>query len=158
MHVSEILKVIPTLSIDEINKIQSGIQAAKALGVNGTAHEESNSDTDLILSSISDTLLSMGTENCNPWILKRSSQYKAFKEKVPYLIKYLDRAGIKTKINRQAILSIAIKLLYQNLIDMNQSPSSRTLMAQIHRIPAVLNQHFPGYAGACMLSWVIKAK
>jgi len=116
------------------------------------------SEVDFILETMQRVLSSMGVEHTSVATLRGSPQYAAFKQKAPAIVAYLDSACPTNRVKQIAVLSIGVRLLYENLASQGFPVSSRFLMTHIHRLPSVMNRAFPGYARAGLLNLLVKDK
>jgi hypothetical protein len=100
----------------------------------------------------------MGVEYPSVEMLRKTSQIGAFNRKLPAVMQFISGIGPK-RVEQDALLKIAFELLYYDLVTVYElAASSLTLMAQVHRIPAVINRHFPGYAESNLLGMILKEK
>lgn len=99
----------------------------------------------------------VGADFSSHVMLSKTPAYRAFQRKLDeQLLEFMRAAVEKNRISLRALFSLAVDLLYQNLVAMSVPVSARTMMNHIHRIPAVLNAAFPGYAAAGMLNLVVR--
>jgi hypothetical protein len=154
-QLSDILQSLPNLTQDEILQVRNRATMLLDYGPAAKANTNGHADEQFVLEAIVSVLSKMGVEHSSITVLKRQMDYKAFADKVPNLIKYLNMASTN-RIEQRAILHASIELLYRNLIQIGLPISGRTLMSHIHRVPAVVNQAFPAYAECGMLSWIIR--
>lgn len=88
--------------------------------------------------------------------LKKSAAYGQSKEKFNDLQTYIEYLS-KSKLIQDSILREAISLLYHDLLQwQGVAVSSHLILRQVHRIPAVVNKSFPGYAASGLLSMIVK--
>ena len=153
---TEILERLPALSKAEMQQVKARVTVLSQ----GPSGQVNHADTDvlLVLSVIQAVMFSRGADMTTVAGLQRAAQYRSMADKVPALVGYLHRAGIKDRIEVRAILSIAVDLLYRDLTQMGLTTSSRTIMQHLHRIPAVLNKQFPGYAKMGWLGMLLRTK
>lgn len=117
----------------------------------------SESEEQWALQCICDTLSSMGVEHTLVPFLMKTSDRAAFRTKLERVMLYL-RASKLNRLERRHVLMVGIQLLYANLMEMGVAASSRTVMRHFHRIPAVLNRGFPGYAMSGFLGKLINQR
>lgn len=96
-----------------------------------------------------------GTECPSPSTIRKSAAYAGARAKFDDLAAFFDKVS-KQRLVQDAALSIAIELLYDDLVAWGIPVSSHTLLAQCHRIPSTLNRAFPGYAQMGILAKLIK--
>jgi hypothetical protein len=145
----EVLRLLPTLTGAELAQVQSAI---KALGAIGPAQDDSASQ---VLKCLCNLLQKRGLEFPQPSVLMKMSIYPAYKRKVPALLQYLQHAGLATKVQQWAALSIGFGLLYDSLTAQGLACDASVLMRQVHRLPALINREFPGYAEAGYLAKIV---
>lgn len=163
-RVQRVLAELPHLTRDELEQVRSHIGLLRNLGpseVDTTRTAESKNDgdrqADLTLSAIAQAMRDAGVEYIAPHALRRGSNFPAFRDKMPALFQYLTLVGSE-QVQQLALLRVGIQLLYDNLTAMNIAVSGRTIMQHIHRIPAVINQAYPGYASGGLLKLVVGRK
>ena len=148
---------LDNLSIDELilleKEIQQKLKPARQFLPDVTSSSESNEAND-VLSLICDVLQSMGVEYPVLSVLQRNAGFKAFKEKLPGLFRYLQKSGLN-KNEQRAVLRVGILLLYENLMQMGLPISAARVMQHTHRIPSILENQFPGYASAGLLRMLV---
>lgn len=120
---------------------------------------------DDFLSHMLDLLVSVGQSKGadirNRAMLARASQYKSFVLKClgdgnhKGLKEYFERAA-PTVVQRRALMRLSLELLHDNILAIGGTCSATTMMAQIHRIPAVMNSELPGYAASGRLDFAAR--
>lgn len=109
-----------------------------------------------VLQAICDTMNKNKVETPTVNTLRRSAAYVAVKLKIQDLQTFFESLS-KSKITQDAVLKIAVGLLYENLLTWKGvAVSSHLLLKQIHRLPSVLNQAFPGYSQSGLLVKIVK--
>lgn len=109
-----------------------------------------------VTDAICDVLRKQGVETVSSSTLRKSSAYASSREKMKDLNVFLEKASSQ-RIIQDAILREAVKLLYFDLLNWQGiAISSHTLLQQIHRIPATLQRHYPGYAASGLLIKILK--
>lgn len=100
-------------------------------------------------------LLKYGAESMSPVALAKYAANPKHKTKLEDLAAYL-RAVSDKRLVQDKILKVAVGLLYHDLLNWQKvAISPYTLINQIHRIPATINRHFPGYAASGMLEIIV---
>ncbi len=145
----DILILLPQLSSKELARIRQEVTAL--MGV----PDQGNQDDPLVLDAIARTIISLGMGPCNASVLRKGQQYPAFSKKLPQLIEYLDNAT-KDRQQQMGLLDLGFELLYKDLASMHVPISAWTMMNHIHRIPAIFDLHFPGYAHAGLLGMLFR--
>ncbi len=154
LKLKDILDNLHQLSVDERKILYARLKALN--GFNG--HLEvvpSNGDTELVADAISNFMRSRGLELTSSTQLLKHHGARAFCNKVTDVMGYVRRTA-NTRQEHRKVLNLAIGLLYDNLIAMNVAVSSVTMMNHVHRIPAVVNMSFPGYAQSGLLGMIVK--
>ena len=157
-----ILQGLPALTSDQRVTVLNRITALDSMdGGRIAASGIQSSKVDyaelLVLDAIAAVVRIRSGELTGPAAMRRVPQYGSFKEKAAVLITQLKTAKIsRTRI--RVFLEQAIELLYIDLRDQNIPPTSRTLMMHIHRLPAIIDTSFPGYAAAGLLHWIVQNK
>lgn len=145
-----VLRILPTLSVEDLAHVKQRLAMMNSV---------SSVDVKLVyptmfLDVICEVLRARGVEFTYAAQLQKSTQYPAFAKKVPGLLEYF--GTVKNVVQKAALVRVSVGLLYDNLIEMNVPVGSRTMMAHIHRIPNILNKHFPGYAQSGLLSMIVR--
>jgi hypothetical protein len=81
--------------------------------------------------------------------------FPSFKGKCPSIIEYLQAAKITSKTQQWAVLLEGFRILYEDLTAMGLATDGSMLMRHVHRLPALLNREYPGYAAGGYLHKVI---
>ena len=119
--------------------------------------EDESFDAKRMLELICKFLAKEGIEFTEAYQYAKIEGIKAFRDKVPSIMRYVNKAS-KKRTEQEDLISLGIKLLYEDLVDMKVAVSARTIIHQIHRLPAVINRAFPGYAQAELLGIAISKK
>lgn len=146
------------LTIEELKDLRKYIAGLIALGPGkadaaGTILTASNHD-DWVLMGITDYMRSKQLDPSGVAQLTAGKHYQTYKKKLPAFHVWIARAGTKTQ--QRALLRVGAELLHENLEAMGFPVSSRTMIANIHRLPSVINQQFPGYAQAGLFTMIIR--
>jgi hypothetical protein len=146
-------KQLRTFNRDQLEEVQRYVTGLLAMGVSGAPSKKLSADV-TVLEVLRDECVNLGlgahfTAGAKRDVLNRSWQLK----------KYLQVGAPKAKLAQQrAILSIAIRLLHQDLAEMKVAISPSTLARNLHRIPAVLDKAYPGYARFGALASILRAR
>ena len=150
----EVIKRLPGLTREQLRAIHSRVVFLSSMAKSG----DDTSDELLALECISQVLQSKGMEFASPVILRKSGAYDAFRtDKVPAVMAYLEKAKL-TRNETRAIIQIGLGLLITDMQRMGLMTSARAILSHFHRVPAVLNFAFPGYAENGLLAQVIRRK
>lgn len=159
----EIIRRIPALSPGEVEQLRQRLAALSALGgsgnaVAGRAASQEGSDESLVLCILVDVLARLGVERTAIHTLRsQPSDLALFRRKLPDLLHFIN-SNAPHHLQRQALLGLGIELLYRDLVEQQIPISARVVMRHVHRIPAVLNRHLPGYAESGLLRHVIRMR
>lgn len=150
MTVAQLMQEVTQLNAQERGRL---LQQIKAFVGNGGGEQVETSDDLLALRCIMDALRDMGTETFGYERYKKHAGWKAFAAKVPPVLKFVRKAGDE-RVLHNAILSLGIKLLYQELTRAGYPVTGITIMAHFHRVPAMIEMAFPGYVKSGLLNLV----
>jgi len=160
MDVKAIEAAIPKLSDEELAKLESAIAARRAiggkLGKTETMTTGLPADVVMVLETLADFMKYNGSDPAPAAMLAKTSNFAAFKVKVPFVMESLKLSALK-KNETRAVLRSAISMLYERMTDQGLDTTSRRMMDHIHRLPALLDVHFPGYAKAGLLRLTVRA-
>jgi len=148
----EILKLLPHIDVAEMEQLYTRLTYA-ARGP--SPHSIYNGDEALIADAICGVLSSRGMDYAPLPLLCRWQGYRAFRAKVPSIMKFLRQGAKPSRSELAALAYFTVELLMEDMHSMNLAIGARNLMNHIHRIPAVVNQCFPGYARSGLLHRMI---
>lgn len=162
MDLKEMQKAIAARLTDaEVATLENAIAARKALGQSVNKSESIAvrlaPDELLVLEAIVSFMDSTGVDASNAGMLAKTSNFQAFKKKVPAIMQVLKASNLKRNETR-AVLRTGASMLYQVLTEQGVEATSRRMMDHIHRLPAQLDRHFPGYAMMGLLSVIVRAR
>lgn len=158
-----IKKLLPSLTPEERAEVRNRIMALDHLTGTDTMHvhavksqdDDAASDCLRVFCAV---LAEKGVEQVKAGMLRRTAGYRSFCEKVTSVCDWLRDHGITERADRMAMFKLGAKLLYADMVRQAFAPvGARTMMAQVHRLPAALNASFPGYARSGLLRWIGKA-
>jgi hypothetical protein len=143
--IDEVLSSLSSFSREQLEQIEAKIRFLKSTGLTTVTVPET--DTDLMLTAISDFFSGQGLEHTTAAMLRKAASFKALQNNMIALTQYLQRAaGTLSRTERLLIYRTSVQLLYVNMTKMGIPTSARSIMTHSSRIPAVLNRAFPGYA------------
>ena len=157
-ELKKVLELLPGLSAPDLSQVEQRLRALRALTtplLSLPSGEIERPFEDMVLDAIITTMLDRAGESVPRVHLQKSPQLSAFRKKLLPLSKFF--AGLERNQQR-ALLHLSIKLLYDNMLQMNIPITGRLVMQHIHRLPAVINRHFPGYAQHKLLPMIIRQK
>jgi len=149
----KILEDLPSLTDAERQQLLNSLRALVSLGPSSAQPIGEDDHESFALSCIADSLASLGVEQVSVPML-RSSANAAFRGKVGNVMVFVTKA-CGTRSAQRALLLLGVELLYNNLAKLGLPASARLIMRHFHRIPSVLNRHFPGYAASGLLGFVV---
>ena len=147
---------LPLLTAQQLDNLSTRI---KLLDKSSTKTHVGKQEFGLrVLQAICDTMNKDRVETPTVGTLRRSQAYVAAKLKMQDLQTFFELLS-PSKIIQDVALKIAVGLLYDNLLTWKGvAVSSHLLLKQIHRLPSVLNQAFPGHANSGLLAKIIKGQ
>lgn len=164
MSLKEITVQMHDLSIEELDQLINRAKAMRSLAGNGGNNAPSgvirdNSDLAFVLKCASETAQQLGADQSAYFQLhKAANNSPVLREKISSIMIFLrQQAGVE-KARQYALLCVGMRLLYKDMTEAGYPVSARTILAHIHRLPAIMNKNFPGYAYAGMLHLVIRSR
>lgn len=159
MPLDKINALLPRLNRDELRVLSGRIKALIELTPEdgSIASNIAADDESLVLGCIAEQLSRMSVEFVSVAVLRNQRGIASFRSKLPGLMKFVSSGG-RNRIEQRAILMMGIELLYDHLVKQQLPITAWLLMSHVHRIPSVLNDAFPGYARAGLLSWIVKKR
>lgn len=161
MDLKEMQKAIAArLTDEEVGILESAIRARRSAG--GPVNKSENISTSLppdelmVLEAIVSFMSHAGADASSVGMLAKTSNFPPFRKKVPALMAIMERSKLKRN-ERRAVLRLGVALLHEKLVAQGVDTTSRRMMDHIHRMPAQLDQHFPGYAMGGYLALTIRA-
>jgi hypothetical protein len=145
----DIISQLPFLSAKELDKLHQRIKALKTASEPVVKAANGSLNADAVIDTICTVLCSRGI-NCAKFVIHKQGQT----EKIELLLKFIMKA-VHNRVEQEALLTIAIDLLWQNMAQQHIPTTGNTLLRNVHLIPAIMNQHFPGYARAGHLKVII---
>lgn len=153
------------LSRDEKQRLRDYLSMLLGTGSKSVAEKANKGatierDTALILETIADVCRDRGIEmeGKHAAMLKVHPAFPAFAEKCDMLKSYIDRSCDRSRVAKLAFIRLAVELLVTNLQQMRVPISASVVMNHVHRLPAVMDQNFPGYAKSGLLGMVIRER
>lgn len=149
----EWVKGVTSLTALQIKDLSNRIKILSNIRVDFSGKQDFG---DRVLVAVVDVLRKKHVDTPSYNMLRKSSAYASSKEKVASLSQFFEQVS-SSKLVQERILRLAISLLFDDLLHwQNVTISAHTVLQQLHRIPATLNRHFPGYAAAGLLTKVVK--
>jgi hypothetical protein len=142
---------LPVLTSEQLNDVRTRIGLLKSHPAAGASGARDFSD--IVLEAITDVTRKLNIETASFTRLKKNAAYGPYKAKANDLKKTF--AGM-TRVQQTSILNMAVELLYNDMLEWGIAVSAVTLMRHIHRLPATINKHFPGYIQSGLLLKLIR--
>lgn len=145
--------LLPSLNKSELTRLRAEISALLALPASSNGSDADDGEAAFALSAIAEQLASVGEPCALPRLLTHRDRPK-FNQQFAAIDDFFKRAGLD-KLQRRSLFRIGVRLLYQNLAELNVPASAVTLMHHVHRIPSLLDRQLPGYAESGLLRLVV---
>lgn len=156
---------LPALSEKELRELRARIdfllrgchQRSPPSSRNGNGKSDGQEDPVLMVLEVIHRLCrDHGLESRPLEALRASQGYAAFAEKVPQVLASLGAKEFNL-VELRTLLRLALGLTLEELAAMGAPVSASVLMNHVHRVPGVLDTHFPGYREAGMLRLVVRS-
>lgn len=148
MDIASIEAAIPKLSDEDFARLEKAVALRRAFGGAGKAETVTtklSTDELIVLEVLASYMTHIGVDAASAGMLAKTSNFQAFKRKIPALMETLKQSKL-TRNETRAVIRSAIDMLYHRLVDQGLDTTSRRMMDHIHRLPALLDVNFPGYA------------
>ncbi len=145
-----IIALLPSLSADELDKLHRRIKALKGSAEPSSKKINGAADVDMVQDTICAVLNTHGIM----W-RRQFTRTEGQLDKIQLVIKFLESVA-KDRVEQETLLTIAIDLLWQSMAQQHIPTTGNTLLRNLHLIPAIINQKFPGYAKAGALRAIVK--
>jgi hypothetical protein len=162
MKLTEILAALPSLSADERARVAAGLKAAAALKGEATPLAPAaattatlDTDMDLLIDALCAFMRERGIEFSNPTLVKRSGAYQSLCKRPDFLGSWLDRSGM-SRNEKRLLFAMTVPLLHQYLSWGSNAVGVNQMLQNLHKLPAVVEGHLPGYARAGALRMIVK--
>ena len=148
------------LTDEEVATLESAIRARRSMGMSANKAESVAvrlpPEELMMLEAISGFMNYAGADASTAAMLAKTSNFPPFRNKVPAIMQILKRSNL-TRTETRAVLRLGVSLLHEKLVAQGVDTTSRRMMDHIHRLPAQLDQHFPGYAMGGYLKLTVRA-
>ena len=149
-YLQDVVKILPKLTRAELLQVRARVEALTQHPASADTRKDRKET--LVLQTIVSALAARGIDYAPIASLRNHGNLALFRAKLPPLFAYLDNVSPRES---RVLLRLGVDLLYADLLEMGVPVTGRTLMNAIHRIPGVLNKHFPGYAEEGLLSLLV---
>lgn len=150
-------RLIVQMSPEHQQKLIQSINALNQLKGKQLTTESGTPINDWTLNDIVQVLSSKGIEFTTPATLsRRCTSISAYRDKIKAMDGFL--SSVPNRVQQRALFRTGIILLCHNLAEMNVPVSGLAIMNHIHRIPALVDRAFPGYARHGLLRMIIRSR
>lgn len=159
LSVAQINAAISKLDPADLDKVKEHITFHENNGRRSTKLVGTNVLTDdelWVLQHVADFMKHIGADYTPADMLRRSQEFVPFARKVPALVEFVRKQKLN-KIQRGMLLYLSFEILYEEKTKLGAACTARVIMREIHRVPALLDSQFPGYARAGMLGMAVRA-
>lgn len=146
----DVLRQCAALPRADVERLRGALAAL--LGTSGDRSAASESDESWVLDAVAQELEKRGMPVMRN---RRPRTMTALRAALSDLMKFLAQAHPR-RAGQRMVLDLGIGLLYDNLIELGVPPTASVMLAQIHRVPALIDRAFPGYAGAGLLRMLVR--
>jgi hypothetical protein len=145
------------LSRAELLEVRAFIDMRLGMKGEAPAAGGNRSLADMVLEVVCDVARSEGIEHAFVGIMRKHAAYPAFVKKVDERVApFLDMVQMRNRVRKRAFLQVAVRLLFDNLKQMEVPRSVLMAMNHIHRLQSVIDNSFPGYAKDGLLHMVVR--
>ena len=153
LSVAQLMQEIEKLPQNQRQELHSWILASASL-----EHAVVTTDERAVAEAICNSVDALSGGKSHVLQLQRHNGWKAFVEKVPQVLDFIREGGCADRLEQMMMVRIGIKYLYRQLTDSGYTATSYTIMAQFHRVPAIINSQFPGFARCKLLGKIARYK
>jgi hypothetical protein len=158
MNYDDILASLPQLNRAQLLDLRKRIGAFISLGMHASVINTPKElvDEDLCVEVIIEVVSLRGRSFISKEQFKGQAGYKRFQESVVNVMKFVREAlpGAQ-RIEHRVVLHLGVRLLCENMAELNQPVTHGAVMRQFGRIPALYDRAFPGYARMGVLGIVV---
>lgn len=157
-----VLRLLDELPSAELKRARdyAGLRLSHGLAGGGIKTSRQESFAHEVLTMIADECHRRGIDvRASSKRLATNKGFPAFKAKMHdhgEVGGFLKKASERSRVRLRALTRVAVHELVDNMLGMGVAVSATTLMSNIHRIPAVLDRAFPGYAAAGLLQLAVR--
>jgi hypothetical protein len=152
----ELVAMLPRLSRSELEQLS--LRLKSMLQFNSAPTATMVDDLDFVLGCVAEVMRQSAGDFPAMAVLRNAAKSVAFQDKLPGLLAFFRAHDGNDRKVQRALICIGFELLYDDMTGMGLVVSANTLLAHAHRVPAVLNQAFPGYARSGLLHWVVRER
>jgi hypothetical protein len=144
------------LTPKELDELGRRIKVLQSFNGGSIPVDDSSDDALFVLNRLANAMESVGVGRPSHYTLKRLPD-KPFMNKVPGIMKFFQTA-CHGRAEQACLMELAFSMLYKRQCRRpGYIPSARTIIAEVERLPALLDHAFPGYAAAGLLGYVLRA-
>lgn len=140
-----LVNALPKLTPDQLKELKAratmllGSPPSSAAPVSGPANM-----ADHVLSLVVEYMQGKGIDGSGLAALRAANAYPHFKSSVDAAIKWF-APYFATRVELDAMLSLAIRLMHHDIKGRGWPVNSRTIMRSFHELPSIVEYHFPRY-------------
>ena len=150
---TQITKHLTSLSPAELDQVQARIQF-----LNTHTEADHVPKITLELYEALGVVLADQYQHLPPWnVFAKSSDGARYLRQLPCIEQFLAMVEPLQRLERRALLVYMLRLVLKQMTAYDIPLRLRTVVNQLHTIPSVFEQAFPGYAHAQLLPWVLKS-
>lgn len=158
MTFDEIVGSLPSLNADELKDLKKRIGTFVSVGAGASviSSPRDMSDEELCCQVILEIIALRGIGRISVSQLRATSGYNQFGKKVVLVMKFIREAIPGVRLHEQRVLlHLGVRMLCDNMNHLHVPITYGQVLRWFHRIPALINRAFPGYAACGLLGLVI---
>lgn len=151
--VEEIILRLQTLSPKELEVVHGHIKVLKQTQIESSDKKvNGDADEDIVINVICSVLQAKGIGHPVGFVRKSRSDRR---DKLHFAASFVKNV-VGTRIEQEALLTTVIDLLSQDIARLKIPLTGTVILNNLHRIPGVVDKHFPGYAKAGLLKLILR--
>lgn len=155
---NKIVDMLPALSTDELSTLSQRLVALRALGSSPSPKEQAGSLEHWLLSQMAAVMVSVGQPDGPVWMMQGNAKSLAELRRKGIVVQEFCKQASAQRVEQTKLLRIGLDLLYKDLRNYGVPVTPAVLLRHLHRIPATIDRHFPGYAACGLLGLIIQSK
>lgn len=161
---TEVIRLLPELSAQELSQVKTRVGSLVEVtkDTSETADEPDNgrlkSHANLqVVEQICSAMNRHGLMTSVAIARRHVDANADVKRKINLAMTFI-RKAIPDRRGQVIILNIGLDLLLENMRSLGLAVTANTMLNHLHRLPAVIDQAFPGYAQLGLLKLIVKRK
>jgi hypothetical protein len=156
---ASLLAAVPTLTPEQLARLQAAIKAALAVSGDGAAIGTESEPIaaipdEWLLAGLVDVLNSRGQPVTLAQITRQRGAVARWRAKREGVVRFL--MPIRDRTGQLGLFKLGVGLLYDDMRRMGVPPSPMAVLAHLDRLPAVVDIALPGYAAAGLLHLAVR--